>query len=203
MLPPLPRRGIPQVPQLPFPPTSTWTTTRSARRKHMDHYAIRKTEAAGSPNARAGASAAPRPGGQVEPFFGLLTEKQPRRTGARRPLEVRDASLHAPEGFLRRQTNFRYLMAATMMPATTIVVINILVSRRAISAFVSVARASILPSRRLTSAFVSAARASTLPSRFANSVLTSLSIRGMSPLVAEPPSPHRARRSLPPASNRC
>ena len=50
---------------------------------HMDNYATRKTEAAGSPGARAGASAAPRPRGQVERFFGLLTEKQPRRDGCR------------------------------------------------------------------------------------------------------------------------
>ena len=48
---------------------------------HMDNYATHKTEAAGSPNARAGMSTTPRrpPRGQVERFFGLLTEKQLRR----------------------------------------------------------------------------------------------------------------------------
>ena len=47
----------------------------------MDNYATHKTEAAGSPNARAGMSTTPRrpPRGQVERFFGLLTEKQLRR----------------------------------------------------------------------------------------------------------------------------
>ena len=47
----------------------------------MDNYATHKTEAAGSPNARAGMSTTPRrpPCGQVERFFGLLTEKQLRR----------------------------------------------------------------------------------------------------------------------------
>ena len=48
---------------------------------HMDNYATRKTEAAGSPSVRAGMSTTPRrpPRGQVERFFGLLTEKQLRR----------------------------------------------------------------------------------------------------------------------------
>ena len=63
MFPP-PQRGIPQVPRLPFPPT--WTTARPARRKPP----ARRTP---------GASAAPRPAAKVERFFGLSTEKQPRR----------------------------------------------------------------------------------------------------------------------------
>ena len=48
---------------------------------HMNNYATRKTEAAGSPSARAGMSTTLRrpPRGQVERFFGLLTEKQLRR----------------------------------------------------------------------------------------------------------------------------
>ena len=41
VLPPLPQRGIPQLPRLHIPPDI-----------HMDNYAARKTEAAGSPSAR-------------------------------------------------------------------------------------------------------------------------------------------------------
>ena len=60
---------------------------------HMDNYATRKTEAAGSPSARAGMSATPRrpPRGQVERFFGLLTEKQLKRGGCRSTADLEQA----------------------------------------------------------------------------------------------------------------
>ena len=80
-----PQRGISQVPQLHVSPDI-----------HMDSYAIRKTEAAGSPSARAGMSTTPRrpPRGQVERFFGLLTEKQPRRGVHRSTADLERAAVN-------------------------------------------------------------------------------------------------------------
>ena len=99
VLPPLPQRGIPQVPQLRIPPDI-----------HMDNYATRKTEPAGSPGAHACTSTAPRPRGQVERFFGLLTEKQPRRDVHRSTADLERAFIRCqrrPETVpLDRRTKF-------------------------------------------------------------------------------------------------
>ena len=62
----------------------------------MDNYATRKTEAAGSPGARAGMSTTPRrsPRGRVERFFGLLTEKRLKRGVRRSTADLERALLY-------------------------------------------------------------------------------------------------------------
>ena len=77
-------------------------------RHYLDNYATHKMEGAGSPGTRAGTFTTARPRGQVERFFGLVTEKQLRRGAHRSTADFeRDAVNDGLKPFRWTKAKFR------------------------------------------------------------------------------------------------